>query len=123
MTKRRKPPTLYLLSYDNGQQWEDHHVSPLFVVATRARAEAIVIEVAEWVAAKRAKLPPCPYETTCERVEADQPEPTAEEYTAMHDKRQAQIAAVKPPHGITNVREMLTTGHGSLVIRELPFHP
>ncbi len=120
MSKRTR--TLFLLSFDNGQSWEDHHVSPVLVVDTRTRAEAIVADVDAWVAAKREKLPPCPYEVTCQRIDACQPELTDEEYAVMNDKRQAWIAASRPPHGITDAREMLTSPGASLVIGEIPFH-
>lgn len=50
----------YLISYDNGEPYEDHHVSPILIVATEARAKEVIAEMEAWVAETKTKMPRYP---------------------------------------------------------------
>ncbi len=114
------PAKAYLLSFDNRQQYEDHHVTPLFLVKTKARAEAIVIEASEWIEAERAKLP-----ENASSAFRDRPGITDQEYIDILARMNAHLKALVPPYGIEYLRDVVEPdgvgSDGVLVIQELSY--
>lgn len=113
------PSVVYLLSFDNGKQWEDYWASPLFLVSTRERADAIIKQCTDWIAMQRESLPPDPMGTQPER------EITDEEYAAMSHARSHHILSLKPPYGITELLEVVEPNgvgsRGQVTVREISY--
>lgn len=116
---------LFLLSYDNGCDYEDHRCYPLFLVRTREQADRVVAEVAAWLETARAKVPPCPYQEATRREEEGQNALTEAEYDAMYEARKKHLSTRRPPYGITEMRGPLdeVTGepNGHLTITPMDY--
>ena len=79
----------YIISYDNGESYEDHSQIPICVVPTEARAKARIAQWLKWVDAQRAKMP-----------EEPDPARTDEVYEKQVKRREAFWGTLKPPHQI-----------------------
>lgn len=115
----------YLISYDNGEQYEDHNRVPLFLVATRKRADAIVAKAAAWVEAQRETLPPTVNDVEAKRAESGEPPLELNAWHAAFDVRKDHIAALKPPFGIASLREAVGDAYGArgyLTVTEVPYY-
>ena len=100
----------YLISYDNGESYEDHAQIPLCVVPTEARAKARIAEWLEWVEAQRAKMPEEPHWDKGEEM-----------FERMGQARETFWKALKPPDEITCLISLVSDEYnrGSLRYREV----
>lgn len=115
------PTHAYLVSFDNGESYEDYYREPLWLCYSREQAEAIVAEAVAWVAEQKELAPPNPYRLNNER-KPSLPPMTDEELAALYEARNQYIAALKPPYGLVDLVEVVDrNSDGSLIITELPY--
>lgn len=116
---------VYVVSFDNGMAYGDHDVTPLFLVESAEQGETMKAKAAAWIAEQRQNLPACPLDVAAERADAGDPDLTTDEWMELHDKRQAYIKALKPPFGISSLREAVDDNscgsNGKLVVGEIEF--
>lgn len=111
------PTKAYLISYDNGQSYEDHHREPLFLVPSHEEAQRIVSVSKAWIDTARDQRPEDPFAVY-------QRDGSQEEYQQAYDAVKAYTARLVVPFGIEELRE--TVGpypdrDGYLVVTEIPY--
>ena len=104
-------PDMFIISFDNGESYDDHHISPLCVVPTKKGADAQVAEWLNWAEQMASELPESPdwadHEMALKRME---PSDTARN-------------AIVVPHDIEELRDLIASCYGSkgyLTITQLP---
>jgi hypothetical protein len=97
----------FLISYDNGESYEDHHVSPLCIVPTKVRAELRIAAWLAWAEKTRRALPAYPELTMSE-----------DDYAKQYLVYQKALDAIKPPRGLDALRDLVIGG--SLTFTKLP---
>lgn len=117
--------SLYLISLDNGESYEDHHRSPVCIVSTEAAAKVEIARIMKWVESKRIGVP--------EQPDLSWPDDNDDESTRVYNVTMARwtddvdvyLRTLKPPHGEDGLIAMVRgEGGGSnahLLSIKLPF--
>lgn len=117
----RTTASVFLISYDNCEDWEDRWISPRLIVPTRAMAERIMAEITQWLDTQRALLPEGP-----EVYSQDMSDEEFKKMMEVDSRLSAHIEALTIPYGFDEMKGWLEAapGHGNrgrLTITELPF--
>lgn len=111
------PTKVYLISYDNGQSYEEHHREPLFLVPSHEEAQRIISVSKGWIDTARAQAPESHYDVYNR-------EGTEEEQDAAEKAFKAYIARLVVPFGIDELKSAvgpLRDEYGKLVMTELDY--
>lgn len=111
---------IYIIQYDNGQDYEDHSAWPILAAPTKEHAEQIVDEVNKW-AEEVAQQMPALYEMPVEHTDKDW-----DLLEASEQIRREWLSKIQVPYGIQDF-VALVIEHDStfykpyLKIVEIPF--
>ena len=100
---------IYLINYDNGQDYGDHDITPVVAVDTEQRAIDIAAEMNAWLVAKRAA----------------HPEPVLKQYESAkkYEAWQKTISGLVPPYCAAELVDDLLYSHGGSVTHScIPFY-
>lgn len=86
--------SVYIILYDNGQDYEDHSSWPVLTVSTKERAEQIVNEVNKWARETNEQMPAL-YEMPMDATESDY-----DKLEASERVRHEWVEKVDAPYGI-----------------------
>ncbi len=107
--------SLFLISFDNGESYEDHNRDPLWFVKTEAAAKRVVAKMDKWLEKQRDQLPEKP-------VVANYA--TEDEWWAAHEEWEKNVMTLVPPYGLVGFLDNLRWGRdASLMISEIPLMP
>lgn len=103
--------SMILISYDNGQLYEDHRTTPVCVVPTKKRADKLIARCIKWVRKTKEGVPPVP--------EASMPDDN--EYFKAISAREEHIHKLKPPYGFPELIDMVWDDQdlGSLILEDI----
>lgn len=91
----------FLISYDNGESYEDHQVTPICIVPTKKRAEVKIAAWMTWAKEAASRLPPLPDWQNREDA-----------HTQLIEYDTARNA-LKVPHGFDELRYLTPSPYGS----------
>lgn len=107
--------SLFLISYDNGESYEDYRTTPILVAPTMEAAEEAKTKMEGWVSDKKAFL---------EKKLGDRPDfDYGERFGQWVSRREGLVAKMKPLFGEYSLIEMLGNAYndsqGSLYITKI----
>lgn len=117
--------TLYLISLDNGESYEDHHRDPVCIVPDQQAAAAEITRLKSWVTRHQKGVPVQPDDSWPEERDSEAVGAYDCVMARWRESVEAYLATLKPPYGETGFLRMVEgEGFGSdghLRADELPF--